>query len=61
MESEFLTEQEVAPMIHVAIKTLQDWRRKRVVLPYHKKRRNVYYKREDIEEYLQTGRVEVKR
>lgn len=58
---QYLTEKEVAPKLGIKIKTLQGWRYKKIKLPYYKKGRNVYYELQDIEAYMEAGRIPVDR
>jgi excisionase family DNA binding protein len=47
-----LTEQELADLLRVSVKTLQGQRWQKVGIPYLKIGRAVRYRREDIESYL---------
>ena len=54
----WLTESEVSKLIGVTRATLQNWRWRRVGLPYSKFMRSVRYKESDLYEYMESGRIE---
>ena len=54
----WLTESEVSELIGVTRATLQNWRWRRVGLPYSKFMRSVRYKESDLYAYMESGRIE---
>ena len=54
----WLTESEVSKLIGVTRATLQNWRWRRVGLPYSKFMRSVRYKESDLYAYMEAGRIE---
>jgi len=53
----WLTESEVSELIGVTRATLQNWRWRRVGLPYSKFMRSVRYKESDLYAYMESGRI----
>lgn len=51
-----LTEQDLAEYLGLSVRTIQDWRRRGVGPRYVKFRRNVRYRLEDVEDYLDKNR-----
>ena len=54
----WLTETEVSDLIGVTRATLQNWRWRRVGLPYSKFMGSVRYKESDLYAYMEAGRIE---
>ena len=54
----WLTETEVSDLIGVTRATLQNWRWRRVGLPYSKFMRSFRYKESDLYAYMESGRIE---
>ena len=57
-ETNWLNEKQVAAKLNVKEATLQNWRWRRVGLPYSKFMRSVRYKESDLYAYMEAGRVE---
>ena len=53
----WLTESEVSELIGVTRATLQNWRWRRVGLPYSKFMRSVRYKESDLYAYMEARRI----
>ena len=57
-ETKWLNEKQVAAKLNVKEATLQNWRWRRVGLPYSKFMRLVRYKESDLYAYMEAGRIE---
>jgi hypothetical protein len=57
-ETNWLNEKQVAAKLNVKEATLQNWRWRRVGLPYSKFMRSVRYKESDLYAYMEAGRIE---
>jgi hypothetical protein len=57
-ETKWLNEKQVAARLNVKEATLQNWRWRRVGLPYSKFMRSVRYKESDLYAYMEAGRIE---
>ena len=57
-ETNWLNEKQVAAKLNVKEATLQNWRWRRVGLPYSKFMRSVRYKESDLYAYMESGRIE---
>ena len=57
-ETKWLNEKQVAAKLNVKEATLQNWRWRRVGLPYSKFMRSVRYKESDLYAYMEAGRIE---
>ena len=57
-ETKWLNEKQVAAKLNVKEATLQNWRWRRVGLPYSKFMRSVRYKESDLYAYMAAGRIE---
>ena len=56
-ETNWLTEKQVAAKLNVKEATLQNWRWRRVGLPYSKFMRSVRYKESDLYAYMGARRI----
>ena len=56
-ETHWLTEKQVAAKLNVKEATLQNWRWRRVGLPYSKFMRSVRYKESDLYAYMEARRI----
>ena len=57
-ETNWLNEKQVAAKLNVKEATLQNWRWRRVGLPYSKFMRSVRYKESDLYAYMESRRIE---
>jgi len=53
----FLCEQEAAGFVHAKAQTMRAWRVRRKGPPYYKLSGRVFYKREDLEAWIEKSRV----
>ena len=56
-ETKWLNEKQVAAKLNVKEATLQNWRWRRVGLPYSKFMRSVRYKESDLYAYMEASRI----
>ena len=56
-ETKWLNEKQVAAKLNVKEATLQNWRWRRVGLPYSKFMRSVRYKESDLYAYMEARRI----
>ena len=59
----FITEADAAKMLDLTIHGLQArrWRKSTCAIPFYKMGRKVYYKRQEILDYIESRRIEIKK
>ena len=57
-DDEFLKPIEAARFLKFRKETLTNWRSRNIGPPYYKRNRRVLYKKSDLVEYMESGRVE---
>lgn len=58
MTQEFFSDKEISGKTGIAVKTLRNWRSMKIGPPYFKIESCVRYKAADVEEYLNSKRIE---
>lgn len=59
MEEDLMTPREVSIFLRISEVNLRVWRQKKKGLPYFKVGNKVFYKRKDVDEFMNKGRVEI--
>jgi hypothetical protein len=58
IEEEYLKPIEAARFIGFRPETLTNWRSRRIGPPYYRRNRRIFYKRRDLIDFMEAGKVE---